>query len=219
MGRPKKRYFGSDQDIGMCIYKIEEKSTGRIYIGKTERNAFLRWSEHCNSKSQAYIARALRKHGYKAFSFAVIDVAENTESLYQKEIFWIKKFNCVAPDGFNLNGGEGQPASEDFKNYMSKIVYPRVFGRPSRKSVKASETDVDKFWKKLRLSIEATIRQTGKPIFKLRKPVIRSDGVTFSGIVEAAEAMNVNDNSIRRVLNGRRNSIKGYTFKYYEERE
>ena len=201
----------------MCIYKIQNNASGEVYIGKTIRHAFWRWTEHCTSKNASKISRALRKYGQDGFTFSVIDIAENIESLTAKEIFWIAQYSSVAPHGYNLNGGEDQPASAEFKEYMSKIVFPRVFGRPSRKTVKESRTEVDIFWMKMRIELLNSLKQTGKPILKNRVPIVRSDGVNFNGIVDAATQMGVNENSIRRVLKGKRNSIKGFAFTYYKE--
>lgn len=44
--------------------------------------------------------------------------------------------------------------------------------------------------------------------------VIRSDGIKFSSMAEAARSLNVTTNCVRDVLIGRQKTTKGYTFKY-----
>ena len=54
------------------------------------------------------ISNALRKYGFDAFVFEVIDYALSENELSQKEIDHIAAHNSIAPNGYNLtSGGEG----------------------------------------------------------------------------------------------------------------
>ena len=101
MGRYNKYYFGTDQDISMCIYKVTHKDTDKAYIGKTTLKARDRWAAHMISRKRykTHFARALNKYGKDAFTFEVIDIAEDEKSLSHKEIFWISQHTTLSPNG------------------------------------------------------------------------------------------------------------------------
>jgi group I intron endonuclease len=92
----------------MIIYKIENKINGKIYIGQTKRNLSKRISEHIGKDKMSIIGKALIKYGLQSFIVSIIDYAKNGETLSEKEKYWIKFYNSIAPDGYNLTeGGEG----------------------------------------------------------------------------------------------------------------
>lgn len=99
----------------MFIYKITNKITNKIYIGQTTRNPYIRWNKHQrislnpNNKDFSFIHSSIRKYGVDNFTFDVIDTAENKEELNEKEIYYIKKFNSMAPNGYNLTSGGQSP--------------------------------------------------------------------------------------------------------------
>lgn len=82
------------------IYKIENLINHKIYIGQSihiER----RWTEHCNKKSKSVISQAIQKYGKQNFSFQVIKECE-PEQLNELEEYYIKKYNSVTPNGYNI---------------------------------------------------------------------------------------------------------------------
>lgn len=105
----------------MIIYKATNKINGKVYIGKTIYSLNKRMSVHVCSKV-GYFSHALRKYGLQSFDISIIDAAQSEEILNEKEIYWIKTFNCRAPNGYNLtDGGEGTSGrivSEETKKRM-----------------------------------------------------------------------------------------------------
>lgn len=101
------------------IYKIENRLSGKAYIGITRQPVKNRWKAHyseanCGSRMRAVHA-ALRAHGLEAFTFEVIGSAATAEEATAKERMAIVIFGSVAPGGYNLTaGGEGteSPALE-----------------------------------------------------------------------------------------------------------
>ncbi len=93
------------------IYKIQRKSDGKIYVGKTARTVDERMKEHTKksrSTSNSYIDRAIVKYGIDAFEVSVIEECKTLEELNEREIYWIAFYNCKKPNGYNLmEGGEG----------------------------------------------------------------------------------------------------------------
>jgi group I intron endonuclease len=119
----RKWIFPSDGEIQFCIYSITHKDSGKMYIGKTVKKAKDRWRVHLSPthSCKTYIGSALKKYGYGAFTFTVIDVAEDEISLNHKEVFWIKNLNTISPHGYNLtSGGEGTKFSDEARAKMSK---------------------------------------------------------------------------------------------------
>lgn len=90
------------------IYKIENLINHKIYVGQSvhiER----RWSEHCFPSTKSIISDAIKKYGKENFSFQILEEC-SSEELDEKEVFYINKFNCIVPNGYNIkdyvDGGE-----------------------------------------------------------------------------------------------------------------
>lgn len=117
------------------VYKITCIPTEKIYIGKVvsiscsgkKRGTWTRWRSHVSeatrnkAKSQCtYLNNAIRKYGEKAFNIEVLHFTENESELNELEQGFIKEYNCVAPNGYNLtHGGEGNRCSEITRQKMS----------------------------------------------------------------------------------------------------
>lgn len=82
------------------IYKIENTLNHKIYVGQSvhiER----RWSEHCFPSKKSVISKAIQKYGKEKFTFQILEEC-SVEELDEKESYYIKKFNCVIPNGYNV---------------------------------------------------------------------------------------------------------------------
>ena len=90
------------------IYKIENDINHKLYIGQSvdiER----RWSNHRahiydSRNDNLPLYRAIRKYGIENFSFSIIELCKK-EELNEKEKYYIKKYNTLAPDGYNATLG------------------------------------------------------------------------------------------------------------------
>lgn len=94
------------------IYKITNKITNKCYIGETKKsNPELRWNEH-KSKIEKGIGcpalqDAVKKYGIENFKFEILIICFDDDR-YKFEKEYIKKYNSIAPNGYNLTtGGEG----------------------------------------------------------------------------------------------------------------
>ncbi len=94
------------------IYCIKNKITNKSYIGESKKkDVNWRWSEHKknikNNKGCPALRDAVIKYGIENFEFSVIIVCfDDDRFIYEKE--YIKKYNTVVPNGYNItNGGEG----------------------------------------------------------------------------------------------------------------
>ena len=94
------------------IYKITNLINGKVYIGQTIQGLKQRWKQHKNhSKYHDFLLyRAMKKYGNNNFKIEQIDVAYSKEQLDAKESYWIEKYNCLSPNGYNcLSGPTGTP--------------------------------------------------------------------------------------------------------------
>lgn len=110
------------------IYIIESKETGRQYVGQSSRmherrkNHFgmLRNNKHPNK----YLQRTYNKYGPDDLTFYLLEECR-PDQLDQKEIAYIKAFDCMAPKGFNMAAGGGGrnttgPMKQNQKDNISK---------------------------------------------------------------------------------------------------
>ena len=106
----------------MIIYKLQNKINGKIYIGKTIKEVEQRIAEHFKAKS--YIGKALRKYGLQSFDIFIMDIADDNQTLCEKEIYWIEFHNCKVPSGYNLtDGGEGLlNPSQEVRNKIAQSL-------------------------------------------------------------------------------------------------
>ena len=82
------------------IYKIENLINHKVYIGQSihiER----RWKEHCFPSTKSIISNAIKKYGKENFSFQIIEECSEND-LDEKERFYIQKFDCIVPKGYNV---------------------------------------------------------------------------------------------------------------------
>ncbi len=119
----------------MIIYKLQNKINGKIYIGKTAKEVEQRIAEHLNAKS--LIGNALRKYGLQSFDIFIMDLADDNETLNEKERYWIKFHDCKVPNGYNLTGGGegiiGYRHSKESKLEMSKSRKGKILSEETKK--------------------------------------------------------------------------------------
>jgi group I intron endonuclease len=97
------------------IYLITNLINSKKYIGITKYSLEERFSQHI--KRGFILTEAIKKYGKEKFSIELIEEVESAERVYELEIFYIKKYNTKAPNGYNLtDGGDGifgwQPSDE-----------------------------------------------------------------------------------------------------------
>ena len=97
------------------IYKIENILNGKIYIGQSieiER----RWQKHLSANDNFLIHKAIKKYGKENFHFSIIEECD-ASLLNEKECYWIKFYNSVIPNGYNMiqGGSNGIGLSKGIK--------------------------------------------------------------------------------------------------------
>ena len=123
------------------IYKFTNKVNGKIYIGLTNRSFKTRKYEHilASNKSPKFkFHQAIKKYGIDNFNFHVLIICFD-EDRYKYEIEYIKKYNSIVPNGYNiLEGGpggsfEGKKHSEETKTLISKCMKQKYIDNPELK--------------------------------------------------------------------------------------
>ena len=139
------------------IYKITNKENGKVYIGQTVKvTPTDRYSQHRylathpeQEKTASYLHRSMAKHGLDSFTFEVIEEVENSE-LDNREIYWIKEYNSLIPNGYNVSSGGGgtpgfsrpqTPEEKEKRSISNKQFY---IDHPEQKEIMSERTK--KLW-------------------------------------------------------------------------
>lgn len=91
------------------IYKITNTVNNKCYIGETTQSTpEKRWSHHRNSL-ESYVGcpalkASMKKHGIEKFKFEILIICFD-EDVFKYEKEYIKKYNTIIPNGYNMNGG------------------------------------------------------------------------------------------------------------------
>lgn len=133
-----------------CIYIIRRRSTGKCYIGLTERRFRQRINGHKNKaqrkkrkrkdKGCRKLHNAIRKHGWGAFDARVLYAEVPTAMLPAMEITAIAMHGTLTPGGYNLTpGGETSPMLNPIVRARAREVMQSEEVRAKREAVFSSD--------------------------------------------------------------------------------
>jgi group I intron endonuclease len=121
------------------IYQITHKDTGRIYIGQStnlKKRVTSYKSSGGSGNGNSVIKRAIKKHGWGSFDYKILVYCEGKDYLNDLEIKCIKAYDCLAPNGFNIEiGGGNAPISEHVKEAVANANRKRVLTDAQRKKL------------------------------------------------------------------------------------
>ena len=158
-----------DQTKRYCeIYKITNLSTGKIYVGQAvshilnhkryrpyghEGRFRCHISEAFSTKKNQshYLNNAIRKYGVEDFVVDLVECCEISNS-DDREIHYIKEFNSLFPNGYNLkNGGTSFTHTDESKKRVSNgvIMYFKERKFERFKNITKIEDDIEKYIKPL----------------------------------------------------------------------
>jgi group I intron endonuclease len=200
------------------IYKITSP-TGRVYIGQTinlvGRERFYK-NKLCKSQRRLY--NSIIKHGWDAHTIEIIEKVPS-ESLNDREVYWIKHFDSCN-SGLNLNhGGAGNSMTEEARKRLSIIrkASPKgavgkrgkdhyMYGKstPTAVRLKQSEARIGRF------------KGKDSPSFKGYITAYNSEGIVvgvYEGVNDAAAHLSIFHSNISKVLIGKRQTVNGLSFK------
>ena len=112
------------------IYKIERN--GKVYIGSAV-NIKGRWAVHvcllkANKHHSIKLQRAWNKYGGDGFTFSVIEVVEDVESLVSREQHYIDLHNSAAI-GFNVSPTAGSCLGRKLSDESKRKIAEKAIGR------------------------------------------------------------------------------------------
>lgn len=87
--------------MSIGIYKIENLINHKVYIGQSI-HIEKRWNEHCQNSSNSLIGKAIKKYGKDNFSFQILEEIQDITKLNDLETYYIKQFNSLTPNGYNV---------------------------------------------------------------------------------------------------------------------
>jgi group I intron endonuclease len=108
------------------IYLITNMINKKQYVGQTKRPDIQdRWRQHrqCNDATVGrYLCAAYQKHGIQNFKYQIICICFDKDcDSYEEE--YIKKYNTLAPNGYNLkSGGHFSKHHPDTKLKISESI-------------------------------------------------------------------------------------------------
>lgn len=99
------------------IYKITNIITNKNYIGYTSRTIARRFYEHKwealnreDTNNTSYLYASMRKYGTDCFIIEELFNFEEEEYCWEElEKYYIKEYNTLSPNGYNLLGGGNKP--------------------------------------------------------------------------------------------------------------
>jgi len=217
------------------IYLLRNKQNGKCYVGQTRQKVAKRWAYHKNSPkcNKAYLANAIRAHGWESFEPSVICEIPN-EELDDREILEIRERNTLAPHGYNLDGGGGTNKSvhPDTREKMRKSQLGRKHSEEVKVKIGSSQVgDLNHMYGKVfteehRNKLRKSARKSGYDHSKMAeedKPnkkevnqyTIEGEFIkTHESISKAAEEMGVDRTTIGNCCLGKSKTSCGFIWKY-----
>jgi group I intron endonuclease len=112
------------------VYLITNTINNKKYIGQTKCDDIeTRWNSHRKMLKDSigrYLLSAYKKYGIEKFKFQIICICFD-ECCDTLEEYYIKKFNTLVPNGYNLKaGGKSTRHHEETKKLIGKRLKERV---------------------------------------------------------------------------------------------
>lgn len=206
----------------MIIYKMENKTNGKVYIGQTKRNLNKRLQEHLWNKKTP-ISKALRSVGVENFQISIIDHADCKSELDEKERFYIKFYNSIIPNGYNIcEGGEGvnglkhslETRLRMHNSHIGKGIGKNnpMFGRIGVLNPFYGKKHTEDTRKKISECAKKNFKHAGNP--RAKKIICIETNEIFDCITLAAGKYGINRGHINNCCTGKRRTCGGYHWCY-----
>jgi len=123
----------------VIIYKATNKINGMVYVGCTTTSLEKRIASYkAEYKSKRNIIHSfilkMREFELVDFVFEQIDVANNVDEMYEKEIFWIAQYDSSnEKHGYNISPG-GHKCSDETRVKRSNSLKGRIITKEARES-------------------------------------------------------------------------------------
>lgn len=109
------------------IYKITNPFNEKVYIGQTKRELETRRNEHFYAALKelydTVLYRAFKKYGVENFVFGIVEDDIVDDQLDEREIYYIKLYDAIAPHGYNSIEGGVKVGTQAMGEANKKSVY------------------------------------------------------------------------------------------------
>lgn len=200
----------------MIIYQATNLINGKSYIGQTIRNLKVRISEHSRSK-KSLLGKAISKYGINSFEFKVIYETDDFDTLQTMERKFIKEFNTLVPEGYNLVEGGGGTKGYSHSTHSRKLMAQKKKGKylgannPFYGKQHSEET-------KLKMEKPKNLSDEAKQKIREAHPTVAVKNITtgeiFERVKDAAEKYSVAPTNITRACRNPQRSVRGCKWSY-----
>jgi group I intron endonuclease len=194
-----------------CVYVHTNKVNGLSYVGATSRDPMVRWgSNGCNYKpdngkdSHKKFWNAIQEFGWDGFTHEILERNLSEKEAYEKESYYIAKYNSY-DNGYNCTtGGTGCPGrtqTEETRKKMSKT-------RTGKKHTEEWSRNISKSQK---IKRKVICLETGI-IYDSPHDCADKMGLDFRGILAICKDDRINTEKTTRKL-----TLHGFHFQYADK--
>ena len=103
------------------IYIIKNDINNKVYIGQSV-DPKERFKAHCQKKDKdIYFDKIIHKYGKEHFWYEILEA--QIENYNKREQYWIKYYNCIIPNGYNVSlGGDQTGSSQKGVNVKNSVI-------------------------------------------------------------------------------------------------
>jgi len=202
------------------IYIFTNKINGKQYVGES-MNIYKRMEDYKNTIRPRPIIHALRKYSFDNFHIHIEYLPDyNKKILLDIEECLIKKFDCIAPNGYNIcnrgNDTTGVKPSIEARKKMSEIQKGKKLSLETRKKIgEFHKGNKYNLGKKHSLEHSRKIgKANSKSVLQFSKDNIFIK--QFDSMIDASIKLNIHNSSISEVCNNKRKTAGGFIWRYAE---
>lgn len=205
------------------IYKATNNINGKVYIGQTIQKFNCRITRHRFDSKHSDIGifcRATRKYGFENFDWTILEYCDSKEEMNDMEFHYIKQYNSLTPDGYNLTlGGEGSLGCKPSLDSRLKMKKSSLGFKHTEEYKKRITGKGNYFYgKKHSKAAKEKMRGVRKHLCK-KYVIIYPDGeeVVIVGLADFANKHNICITNLHACAKNKRKHAKGYKCRYYCE--
>lgn len=103
------------------VYRLVNKLNGMSYVGQTRQGLDRRLRQHERESFCRRLHNAIKKYTLDNFYVETLGTYAAIEELNDAEQYYIEYYNCLSPDGYNLDtGGKNKVCSDETRKLMSE---------------------------------------------------------------------------------------------------
>lgn len=212
-----------------CIYAIENRANGKMYIGSTIKKD-VRWRAHKSDLRRGKhhsiaLQRAWDKYGEENFNFYVLEEVEDSSMIIEREQEYLDTLN---PD-YNIckvaGNCMGRKFSKESRQKMSRSHQGKKLSLETRRKMSKAKTGSgNSFYgnthseytkRKISKSLMGNVPSNRKRVVRTCIKTGESKEYDAIGFVEEDGFYR---GSVRRCCNGKASSYKGYIWRFAEEK-